>query len=98
MLVHPTAALPFSPMTLTPPGVTPAMLRPFQFSSFGHFEAAATEAIERVLKYEQLTRSTMIWMRCGYLSFHRYLIETRATDELLSGDFYRQEAVLVGWR
>jgi integrase/recombinase XerD len=97
-LIHTSVALPFAPMTLTPPGVTPAMTRPFQFSSFEHFQAAATEAIDRVLKYEQLTQSTMLWMRSGYLSFHRYLIETRAADELLSGDFYRQEAVLVAWR
>jgi len=63
-----------------------------------HFDTAAHGAIERVLRYEQLTQSTMLWMRSGYLSFHSYLIETRAADDFLSGDFYRQEAALVAWR
>jgi integrase len=85
-------------MTPMPPGVAPAMARPFQFSSVEHFAAAANEVIARVVRYEQLTQSTMVWMRCAYLSFHQYLLETHAANDFLSGDFYRQEASLVAWR
>jgi integrase len=78
------------------PGARTVLL-PFQFPSIGHLDRAVEEIIRLAVTLEGLSPWTQQWVRGGYRSLRRFLVDSGTVELFLNGDRYQQGQVLDGW-
>jgi site-specific recombinase XerD len=78
------------------PGARTVLL-PFQFPSIGHLDDMANEIVRLAFTLEGLSPWTQQWVRGGYRSLRRFLVDSESTDLFLGGDRIHQEQILDGW-
>lgn len=72
-------------------------LRPFQYPSLEHLDAAVRDAIDRREALQAISPTTALWARASYRSFRRFLAAHAERSGFLRGDLQRQIGVLEDW-
>jgi integrase/recombinase XerC len=72
-------------------------MRPFQYPSLEHLDAAVDAAVQRNLQLRRVRDSTAKWARDSYRIFRRFLVNRAMDVRFLGGDLQLQVKILEDW-